>query len=308
MFGRKHSVLISGMVLLMGFVIFYVAYTSTLALLREQIKERLEDRALTNIDKIDRIFYERYLDLRALAADGVMSSGASAPESITRRLKEWQNEHACYASVSFFNANRIKIAGTSPAGLGEQHPFTHYMKGVAEGKDFVMGISESRSLKEVAFYFASFVKDRKGSRLGVVVARLTFGTFYGMMRTAGINAGEEIAMDLVNKDGLILYSSYNSKGVLKETLPEWEHVRKQMAGTKKTGRGALYFPVAGNEMHSFAREKGYLDFVGNDWILILHFPERETLGPTVELRIIFLTIGGVVLVIMALFHVLLQKK
>lgn len=309
-FGTKRAVVFSGIVLAAGLVGFYFFYLKTLEILKRQIAERLEVHAVNTVDRFDRIFYERYLDMKMLASDPIISSGRSAPEQISERLKEWHKQHTYYASLSFFNMKRIKIAGISPIALGEQHPLTEYMKDIAEGKSFIIGISESKVVKDVAFYFASLVKDAKGTNLGVVSARMPLESFHEIAKKAvgSLGNAKNMKMDLVDKDGLILYSDHRKEAILKKTLPEWESVKKAMTTAPKTDRGVSYRPEIEEEVHVFAREPGYLDFIGNDWILILHVPVKDAFAPAVEVRIIFLFIAALMLVAVLFFHILLQRR
>jgi len=293
-------------------VVFYILYTSTINLFREKLNEQLLESSFHAMDKVDRIFYERYLDLKAFASDPVISSRNAAPEKIEERLKTLQSQSPFYASISFFDRNRIKIAGTSPAEMGKEHPLTEYMKGISEGKDFVMGVSESKAVKDVAFYFASVVREKDGSVLGVVSARMTLETLHDVAKEAvGVHGGrKDVKMDLVDRDGLLLYSNYNREGILKERFPDWEYVRNAAAEGKKREGGAFYRRGIEDEIHVFAHEPGYRDFAGNGWTLILHVPAKEAVETSLELRIVLLYVGGVILVLLAFFFIIMldEKK
>jgi hypothetical protein len=306
----KRAVVFSGVVLAAGIVVFIIFYTRTLGILKQQIGERLEIQAFNTVEKFDRIFYERYLDMKMLASDPVISSRSATSEQITQRLLEWRKRHTYYASLALFDSNRIKRAGTSPMGIGEQHPLTAYMKDIAEGKNFIIGISESKSVNDVAFYFASPVKDGRGHNLGVVSARMPMDVFHEIAKQAVASYREagNMTMDLVDKDGLILYSDHNKNGILKETFPGWESIKQSLAAAERPRSGISYRPGIENEVHIFAPEPGYLDFVGNDWVLILHVPAKEAFAPAVEMRLVFLFIGAFVILAVLFYHIMLQRS
>lgn len=310
----RHSALVLGILFLIGAgVVFYILYTYTINLFKERLNEQLMESSSQAMDKVDRIFYERYLDQKAFASDPVISSRNATPEQITERLKTLQNLYPFYASIAFFDRNRIKIAGTSPVEMGKEHPLTVYMKDISEGKDFVMGVSESKAVKDVAFYFASVVKDKDGSVIGVVSARMTLETLHDVAReTVGIRGSrKDVKMDLVDKDGLLLYSNYNKEGILKERFPDWEYVksRSAVAERMKTDKGTFYRRGGiEDEIHVFAHEPGYRDFAGNGWTLILHVPAKEALETTLEWRIVLLYVGGVILILLAFFYIVMLEE
>ena len=286
----------------------YFVYTSSIKILEGQIRDRFEDLAFHTMDKIDRMFFERYMDINNLAADPVISSRTSTPEQITERLIEYKEKHkAYYAAVSLFELkNRIRIADTTGKDIGKQHPFRSYWKGIQEGRDFVMDASESNTLKHPVFHFASIVKDKNNFPFRVVVSRMPIDSLYEIVeQTTGIhNFSESLEIELIDKDGLILYSNYNLKGILKDISPDWEVIKGLLSAGEKIGSIA-HLHLGEEEISVFAREQGYLDFRGNDWTLVTCIPTRVAFAPVVELRnrlvIILLTIGVFIIFIILLF-------
>src|SRR4030065_1634689 len=292
-FTTKLTALFSAIILIVGAIASYLVYSSNLKKLEEQIKEKTEERAFHSMDKIDRMFFERYADMRVLAADPVITSRSSTPKQITDRLIEYKNRYKVYASLSFFDLNRIVIADTSRENIGEQHSFTGYWLGVAEGKDFMMLVSPSELLKINVFYFASLVKDKNGSHFGVVVARIPVEKIYTILsQTTGVHKVEEaFEIDLLDRNGLILFSNYNPKGILKEISHDWEFIKSIPAEKKMGSVKHLYLGI--EQITTFAREQGYIDFKGDNWTLVLCLPTKVAFASAIELRnkliIIFLT-------------------
>ena len=282
-FSTKLTALFSAIILIIGAIASYLVYLSDLKKLEKQIKEKTEERAFQIMDKIDRMFFERYADMKALAAEPILRSRTSTPKQVTEILKKYQDGYKAYTSLSFFNLNRIVIADTIENNIGKQHQFTEYWPGIAEGRDFVMVISESQLAKTTVIYFASIVKDKDGFPFGVVVARMPVGILHDMVNQIAVYKAEEVfEIDLLDRNGLILFSNHNPEGILKEISYDWESIKGFTAG-KKIG-SVRHLHLGTEEFTTFAREQGYVDFKGNDWTLVLCLPTKVAFAPAIESR------------------------
>src|SRR4030043_2466607 len=295
-FTTKLTVLFSAIILIIGAIASYLVYSSNLKKIEEQINKKTEERAFHIMDKIDRMLFERRADIKALAAEPILRSRTSTPKQITEIFKKYQDRYKAYTSLSFLNLNRIVIADTIENNIGKQHQFTEYWPGIAEGRDFVMLISESQLAKATVFYFASIVKDKNGFPFGVVVARMPVEILYDIVNQIGVYRDEEaFDIDLLDRNGLILFSNYNPKGILKEISHDWEFV-KSIPSEKKIG-SVRHLYLGTEQFTTFAREQGYLDFKGNDWTLVLCLSTKVAFASAIELRnkliIIFLTASGI---------------
>ncbi|MBI5042542.1 MAG: PAS domain S-box protein [Nitrospirae bacterium] len=287
-FKIKLTLLMLGITLALGISIFYIVYVSNAKTLEVQITRRLEGMAQITIDAIDRMLYERFTNISLIASDPIISSRISSPELLTKRLIEYRNVYKTYASLSFFDLNRIRIADTSMMHLGRQHAAVQWSKDAIDNKrvSIASDIRLAEDLKIIVIYFASPVKDKNGNVFGVVVARMPIGKLYDITgKAAGIH-GEDTSVDLVDKNGLLLFSGYNRKGILKENFDEWETIEKSMMN-KKVGsirRYSHHMGLKEENITVFANEEGYQDFKGNGWTLIMHIPTAKAFAPAVELR------------------------
>jgi diguanylate cyclase (GGDEF)-like protein len=269
-------------------------------LLEYQIKDKYMAVSSNAMEKIHRLFYGRYLDVRMLASEPVIASRRSTPEQIAKKLGEFKKHfrtYIPYASLSFFDLHTgVRTADTEGTDIGVRHPFTAYWRDITDGKDFVLDISESAPTKERVFHFAHVVKDDDQVPFGLVVARIPVGALHdiveGPLRL--FNAGGAFAVDLLDKNGLILYSTHNKQGTLKETSPTWDILKK--AKTPGAKNGAVSFEdreKKQREILFFAREERDTAFKGDEWTLITSIPEQIALAPIIELRdrlILFITV------------------
>jgi len=276
-FAAKLTALFSVIFLVIGVVVSYFVYSSDVYTIEEQVKDKLEDDAFHTMDKVDRFLFEKYAGIQLIAKDPVISSKSSTPEEITRRLKDYMAPYRSYASMSFFDLDRKKIAETAGTGIGSVHTMSEYWPGIASGKEAVFNLSKSEALNEEVLHFARVVRDKDNKPFGVVVSRVFIKKLHEITGGAtGINElRENINIDLVDKKGLMLYSNYDPEGILKKTSPNYEKVRDLLAAGNETGSVRIKDSDGGESIYSFITEQGYQSFKGNGWALVMRVPAEE---------------------------------
>jgi PAS domain S-box-containing protein len=292
-------------------VIAYLSYKSSVQNIKNEILFRLEDDAFHIMDKIDRMLFERFSDVKVFATDPIISSPDSLPQQITERLIEFRNQYKVYASLSFFNSQGLRIADTNSLNIGEKSEIISFWiaeffeKGVVS---LLPDIRVSESLKMPVAHFAAPVKDNLGQVLGVVVSRMPLSKLYGLIKKVRLELEQEpLKIDLVNRQGLLLYSSYNRAGILKDNLADWEAVKRSLAGEDRGN--LLHYDVFSKQedLLVFVRQKGFLDFSGDDWTLLVHFPLEKIVEPAIDLRNKIFIIAGII-IIFSIFVVILLSR
>lgn len=285
-FSKKLTLLMLGINFIIVLATSYFGYLSSLDILEKQIRDRLTDEVSCVMDEIDRVMFERYGDIKIIANDPVISSKESSPEQITRRLIEYRNQSRTYASLSFFTFNRIRVADTSGFRIGEQHPMAIYWKDVLQGKvSSATDIRIAADLHIPIIYFASPVKDKEREIFGVVVARVPVSKLYEILKGPSkiYWANGNVKIDLTDKNGLLLYSNYNKKDILKGNIRDYESIEGP-SKVMPAGSGRHHHTGGRDEIYVFARERGYLDFKGNGWTLSVHVPVKTVFVPVYKLR------------------------
>lgn len=317
-FSTKITLLVACIVIAISMTGAYFIYTSNVATLEDEIKGNLKNIAVLSIDRVDRIFYEKLLAIKLLADDPVLRSKTSAPADIAGRLKRFKELETSFVSVSYFDMNRVRLADTSGKDVGLAHPLVNYWKDMSVGKDFTMDVSESVSLMDAVFHFASLVKDANNRTKGVVVARMPLAALSEMISgVAGVKElSDRYEMELVDKNGLILYSNHNPAGRLKETSPDWgfisDFVKREGAvvGTSRHASDSRQHESE-EEIAAFAREAGFKDFKGDGWTFLIDVPLDVAFAPAIKLRqevlSILLALGAFELIAVYLFSIGITK-
>jgi hypothetical protein len=312
-FAPKLTALFISIGAIIAAVMFTIAYFQVAKILEGEVRARMENRVFFIMDAMDRFLYERLSDISVISHDPVINSGNATAEQITERLIFFRNAYKYYVSLSFFNLERIRIADTASLNIGEQNRMTRYWEDVLSGNvSAASDVSISEGFQGPIVYFASAVNNKEGRAIGVVVARIPTSRLFEMVKgSAKIQEEEEEEeeeeIDLINKDGLLIYSNHNREGILKENLPEWESI--EIARREKIFGSAKYRNLDEKEaeIHAFCREKGYLDFKGNGWTIISNVPTRVIFGPVNKLLKILIIMFLAMLPGLALVSYLFSK-
>jgi|GEM_PF-2289713 len=284
-FALKLALLFLSVFLISSAVIVYFVYDSGIKAFHHEIQDKLENHAFHTMGMIDRMFFERMVDIRVIAGDSIIRSGNSSPRQITERLIEYRNTLKSYESISFFDFNRIRIADTSGLNIGSRHRMTPYWKEISEGKDTAMDIYRSESIGKALFHFISVVKDERGLPRGVVVSRMPVEKLYDIVKYAtGAHMEEDVLIEMTDKEGLVLYSNHDIKSILKARSSHWDHIKDFLGSENKIATFYDYHPEIGRELNVYAREQGFQDYKGNDWVLQLRIPAKKAFASVMELR------------------------
>ncbi len=274
--------------------ICYFLYHASVHTVEDQIKVHLQERAIHFLDKIDRGLFERLGDIQVLRRDPVILENAGAAvddlakiRQITERLLLYRNQYKIYISLSFFNSHGLKVADTSNLSLGEPVPKKPWVRDVFEYENVSAGsdIYYAPELDRTIITFAAPVQDHTGKMLGAVAAYLPVENIYRILGEMDkILPDLHVYLDLIDKQGQSIYSNHPSSNISEQLA----HLQSLEELPKIFGKEFFY---------TVAKEQGYLDFTGNQWTLLMHYPKREAFAAVITMRNWALLVGGGLLLI-----------
>jgi serine phosphatase RsbU (regulator of sigma subunit) len=276
-----------------GTIFFFVDYESRQTLER-QITARIEKQSSFAMSNIDRFIYERVTDIQQLSQDPILADQSINQAELTDRIKELQLKNGMYKSISFFDPMRLRLADSRNLNVGKIHDLSTYWEKIDQGQQEVtMDISPSVSLQIPVMHFAAVVRSDIGERVGTVVTRADLSwinsIFEESIATDSLMRNADI--DLLDKEGTILYSNTNPDGVLREKY----HDMEQLAYFAKNADEKNH--LFGDKIYFYTLETGYLSYAGNNWILLIALPEDSVYQPVYDLRTqIGITLALVILV------------
>jgi signal transduction histidine kinase/DNA-binding NarL/FixJ family response regulator len=305
-FAGKLILLMLSIIMVIIVVVAYFSYDSSKKILENEINNNLENYAFNTTVGMDRVLFDRFADIRLIAAGPVLISRDSTPQQITERMIQYRNMYKYYVSLSFFDLSGIRIADTDGLNIGERLDIKskYWQEAVNNGFSAASDLSIDEELKIPVIYFTSLVKDREGVPFGVVVARMPTTKLYEITEKQNLieNSSLHPSIDLVDEKGILLYSNYNKKGVLKENLYDSDNIVKDFA-EGRLGSVSSYKPPGGKSIYFFSKEKGYMDFKGNKWLLIIKVKTELAFEPIVAYGgkiltiVIPITVAAILLVI-----------
>lgn len=263
----------------------FLSYTSSHTL-EQEIKIRLYGQAVHTVDKLDRMLFERRTDIQALANTLSSMVVTATPEQITQILLDHRRYYKAYYSLSFFNSQKIRVSDTAGFSIGQPAKQNVWVTSV-----FEQGLSSSgediefdSDLQKNVVYFAAPIYHNQTLQ-GAVLARMPVENLYYVLGGLKDVSGK-LETSLFNANGKLLYSTTQPRLIGQIVLPTV--TLEQIAA--HFGKNAFYQVV---------QEQGYLDFKGNHWTLVMHYPVNDALAVVYQLRFNALLIG-LSLIILAL--------
>lgn len=260
-------------------------YYANTEITQKQITQNLRERAAHIMDKIDRMMFERVADISVLAENPFFLDNQRKPSEIAQFLLTYHHHYKVYISLSFFDQQRIRIADSTGLSLGLPAENSRWIEDVFDKGIISKGtdVRLSSNLQKVAIFFAAPIKSASGEIKGAVVARVALEAVYSILGELDKIVGDiRPNIDLVDKAGLVLYSNYRREVLTEQVFLPLNQLSEHF------GRDIFY---------TIAPEQGFLDFVGNQWTLVVHYPMSEVFAKMTALRNQVLLIGGILLVI-----------
>jgi len=313
-FAGKLILLILTIMLAIIIPVVYFSFHSGNRILESEIKSNLESYAFNTSAAMDRVLFDRYSDIKVIASGPFFSSRSSTPKQITERMIQYRNTYKYYISLSFFDLNGARIADTEGLSIGKKldTKSRYWEEVLKDGVSAASDISIDDELKIPVIYFASLVKDKDGMPFGVVVARMPIAKLYEITEKSYLVESNRLNpdIDLADENGLLIYSNHNKKGVLKENLFNIDNTVKDWVDGN-LGDVVSFKPIGGDFLYFFSREKGYLDFKGNNWTLVIKIKTEVAFAPIIayekKLLLIVIPIAVVAILLVIVFSYLFSN-
>ena len=296
--------------------------------LEREITEGLKINALNAMDKLSRLMFERIADIRFLTnpANIVMNDGAgsgggnSISESNNNNnnftiaqnveyLRQMEKAYKAYASISLYNNHGIKIGDTRSIAIGVNDSDKAFYKDAINGRIYYDKVPVfSTSLRQYVIDFSGPLYDDNNKISGVLVLRFPLNKINDIMLEAGGTISKDADIDLLSKDGLIIYSNNDPKAVLQKKvmgLAIFDKLRNSTNNnnieTQIAGSGDAQInnsntdATTGNTIFIGAKQPEFLDYKGNDWFLILAVNKEDAFKSVTLLRNEFIIVAVVIL-------------
>ncbi|MBF0158575.1 MAG: response regulator [Magnetococcales bacterium] len=282
------------LVIVTGLATAGVVYLLMVQTLQREVIHHLGERSASYLLNIDHMLFERLGDIRVIAMDRLLCDTTFSRQQVTRRLIQYRNTYKSYYSLSYYDSQGARLADSSSLQIGQRDQDLSFIAKNWDRiirADHTVGTGRSTSLSQNVLYFVKPVQcETDSSPRGVVVARVPLSQLYGLFDQAGTS----VEIDLVDRDGLLLYSNHrhDDKAILSDRV---EH----------NDRHDDHACSSDSHIMLVTSEKGYLDYQGQGWKLLLAIPKQVAMAPAIELRnrVMLLSLVGVLLALLPAFWV-----
>lgn len=274
----------------------------------EELLSNVTRQSEQTISNIERFVYSRLNELKIASTDPYFRQSNIPQADLTRKLQELESLNDLYASFSFFNNERVRIADSKQLSVGETHSLSTYWTKISPTTDAVVDVDKSESTDLNVMNFATVVKDPETREpKGVLVGSILVDELYKFM--GDISLGEnarQLSVTLLDEGGIILYTQDESKTVLQDKFSDFDLIQK----TKKTS--ARVERIETDDQFLFvAKEQGYLNNVGNDWTLVVSIGKEEALLPLAEIQqkllwVILLALGASIILALIVANIFVR--
>ena len=264
--------------------------------------ERLALAAADIAEKLDRVLFERYGDIRLMARATVFQGHDTA--AMTGYLNEIQQAYSVYQWIGVTDATGRIIAATDPATVGRKLGAETWFQATKARRDLDMrDVHRSSEAGDMpAIGFTAPIIGADGKFRGAITSRVALqvlediiaSTLVALQAQQGTSA--RIEYQLVSRDGDLIADSLLREEQRANLLAAGV-LSAQLAGSGPSGHveeehRRRHVPV----VTGFARTRGYEDFPGFRWSILVRMDRDDILAPLAAMLVPFGLAGGLLLI------------
>ncbi|MBI1883275.1 MAG: methyl-accepting chemotaxis protein [Chlamydiae bacterium] len=324
------------MALLPVALVGYRAYQVAKHSLQERIGQSLQRQAFIVMDEINRMLFERYQNVKSWAVDSVMVDVLTedADSRISDLLSTLKQSYGFYGDLVCTDAKGKVVAASRRELIGRNESQNlWFQNALSENGVVVEDLKKSDLVGGFGMTFASPIRvsseglggassegegqtsSHSGMKtLGVIGAVLNWSEILDLINSMQILGEQDQSKSayaiLINREGMVLTQPYFDEReiILKENLIQegLQSARRVVQGESAyLGEPGLY---QAQDLIGFAPSRGYHDFKGLGWSVLVFQRMTEAFKPIRTLQMQLLIIGLLLLVIVTTVSFLLGGK
>ena len=320
--------------LLMGLlplcIVGYLSFQRSRSALHQNTAMALAQMAQNNMDKVDRLFFEREGDAGVFA---LHPSAQGTPQEVTEAANADMKAYNFYdlmiiadASGKIIAANTVTYNGKpldTSALIGRsvkgEEWFEKSISGeIKQGSAYDGDLSEDKMVAEVthsrglSVNFSAPIFDKSGKIVRVWSNRVswerTAGDIMSYIKETAAKHGRTLSPILISKDGTALYHDDATQIFTFNMVKAGTECGKD-AVAGNTGYSQEISKVTGIlSLFGYAHSSGVYDFKGFGWSLLLKEPASEVAASADQLRNFTMMVGGIAAGLIAVLAFLLARS
>jgi signal transduction histidine kinase len=269
----------------------------------------LASAAAKSAHTMDRLLFERYEDIKVFATDWTLLEGKH--EEQTKRLWQYKELYGYYSWIGTTDAAGHMTAATEsfgPLSPETAGPF----ETVKQTRRVHLEVANGSGETGPEVIFSAPLDDPGGGFRGAVISRMPLEHFRAILDEEGEAQEEKDAIDwiLLDGQGSILLQKSQPIGVA-PSLARVQSVsfKRAAEGPEKTGFVEESREQDGNPVvTAFARTRGYRDFSGFGWVVLIQLDRASAYAPINKLVWMVGLIGLLVVAPLTGFGVFASRK
>ncbi|MBU2524585.1 HAMP domain-containing protein [Patescibacteria group bacterium] len=227
--------------------------------------------AKVTIDKIDRILYQKFLDISTIASDPEISRNIndqttqSDSGKMVKYMQHYNLTTGPWNSLDVMSITDKKVIFSSEKNRIDKpislNKVTAYQEAVKKGSTYFSDVIISNDTGKPTIIYSSPIKNneiKNNPIIGVVIGELAWKTISETLNDLDSGAA------IYNKDGLLIASN-NKEGFIFNN--------EKINNSGETDENIV----------SLAPQLGYLDYTGSNWVLSLSTPAKTAFAPLEKL-------------------------
>lgn len=284
---------------------FYSLWTSNM---RTTVEAQQIEDARQAIDKIDRLLFERYMDVQEIAGEDqtaqfVLGEGGHNTDAIVQEINDASRTTGPWDKLEYVSSGGTIVGSNRKSDIGTKFTdsFAAPYLAKALAGDNVYSDAVITPQKTVTVVFASPVKDKEkvgAPVVGAVVAHFSWQVVQEIIDNIqydGVNilnaSGQELGSNHENPSHPNYFADYKDSRQFKDTLSH--ATGSALLPDLENGASALV---------SYVHESGYLDYHGSGWVIFIQTPMNAiysmvnaSILPAVVLLLAIIIVGAAVL-------------
>lgn len=282
----------------------------------ESIKTSLgssfQKSAEQTIDRLDRTLFEFYHNSQTWAGLELMQEALTddVDGKISTFLIGVAKESPYLYDVTVINSKGIVIAASNPEAIGNSLETEPSFRIPFSGKVFQSDASPAPGVARRVITFSFPVKALYDEQLTIAVLRVQWNAeelFSKMQAQAESESRSRLL--LIRKDGMVMSApGANLDLVFKKNLVELGMRSAQLAGQGQKGYLVEHDESGQDSLIGYSCSKGYQGFAGFGWAALVIQDVKYAFAPVQQLKNIVFEVGGVVVLLVAIFSVVIARK
>jgi signal transduction histidine kinase len=242
----------------------------------------LASTAVKGAHTLDRVLFERYEDIRVFATDRTLLEGEEAEK--TRRLRQYQQLYGYYSWIGTTDAAGHMTAATESNGhspAGRSRPLASF-ETVKQTRRVHLEVASGSDETGPEVIFSAPLDDPGGEFRGAVISRMPLEQFRAILDEEGEVQEEKDAIDwiLLDREGVILLQKSQPIGVPPSVRAQSVSFKRAAEGPERNGFVEELREQDGNPVVTgFARTRGYRDFSGFGWVVLVQLDRASAYAP-----------------------------